>query len=261
MAGRNYIALLKRRFLYLFFPGIFLVGGIELPGCGLGSNADNRSPGEEYLADSFSPSLEEKKASMERIHKMVVQIFTNQPGFGEGRVVLFRIDRDIVQSPSSLKNVPAESRSVANDPRYFDKFVKYRHGKKPEAHVPFQQQTDELNLSHWFESDTEESWEVRKVQLVGLIKHKEPVAYESDKVSMAKGVRDLPTRTLDEFEMRGLEKLRSDEDFYFEKLDNGQVRALGPIYAGARCVACHEKPGELLGGFTYTFEIVKGKAK
>ena len=46
----------------------------------------------------------------------------------------------------------------------------------------------------------EKTWEVKSLDLVGLVKHDEPVAYVGEKLDMGK-LKDLPTRALDGFEM------------------------------------------------------------
>ena len=85
-----------------------------------------------------------------------------------------------------------------------------------------------------------EVWTVRKVQLVGLMKHPQPVVYVTDRLPNMKESKDVPTRELDAFEKTALEALRGGTDLKSDK--NGkEMRRLGPIYAGSRCVSCHEK--------------------
>jgi hypothetical protein len=65
-------------------------------------------------------------------------------------------------------------------------------------------------------------------------------------------MKDGPTRELDTFEKSALEALRGGEAISAEKRGR-ELWALGPIYAGRRCVACHDK-GQMLGAFSYRLE-------
>ena len=58
-----------------------------------------------------------------------------------------------------------------------------------------------------------------------------------------------------------LEALKSGDNLKVER-HGVEMRVMGPIYAGKQCLACHDKPGEMLGAFTYVLEreLVK-KAK
>jgi len=86
---------------------------------------------------------------------------------------------------------------------------------------------------------------------MGIAKHPEPVVFDIV-ASMPKDTK--PIRPLDAFERRGLAKLREESGKHVEKV-NGQIRMLAPIYAGAACVHCHPQPGELLGAFSYKFDL------
>ncbi len=76
-----------------------------------------------------------------------------------------------------------------------------------------------------------------------------------------KGVKDIPTRELDASRSEALEALQSGDNLKVER-HGAEMRVLGPIYAGKQCLASHDKPGEMLGAFTYALgrELVK-KAK
>jgi hypothetical protein len=102
---------------------------------------------------------------------------------------------------------------------------------------------------------TRDGLEVRKIYLVGLVKHPEPVVYLTDQVPNMKDAKDVPMRNLDAFEKAALETLRGGKNFAVEK-NGGTVRVLGPIYAGKGCVKCHDQKGQLLGAFTYQLERV-----
>jgi hypothetical protein len=68
-----------------------------------------------------------------------------------------------------------------------------------------------------------------------------------------KGINDIPTRELDAFEKQALEALQSGDNLKIHRR-GAEMRVMGPIYAGKQCQACHDKPGEMLGAFTYVLE-------
>ena len=88
------------------------------------------------------------------------------------------------------------------------------------------------------------------VNLIGLVKHAEPVVYLTGK---AKDPKEVKTREPDDFEASALDALRNGEDLKAEK-EGTKMRAVGPIYAGKRCTACHER-GLFLGAFSYRLEL------
>lgn len=96
-------------------------------------------------------------------------------------------------------------------------------------------------------------WEAKSVDLVGLIKHDEPVAYVSEKLPDMKKLSKTPIRPLDEFEVAGLDTLKKGENLYGRSRD-GVIRMLGAVRANASCLTCHDdkKEGDLLGAFSYT---------
>jgi hypothetical protein len=96
-------------------------------------------------------------------------------------------------------------------------------------------------------------WSVRRLDLVGLAMHEEPVAYVSDHLPRMDELRNAPTRRLDEFESRGLTALRGGEDLFVEERPPG-LRLLGSIRNVPMCVECHGGArGDLLGAFSYRF--------
>lgn len=109
-------------------------------------------------------------------------------------------------------------------------FLPHRFSKVPEAKV----------------------WVVQRIELVGLLKHPEPVVYLSDRLPAMAELRDAPTRPLDEFESAGLDVVRRGEDGFATR--RGDVaRFVGGIRAAKQCVECHGgERGDLLGAFSYT---------
>jgi hypothetical protein len=96
-------------------------------------------------------------------------------------------------------------------------------------------------------------WEIKSLDLVGLVMHETPVVYVSDKIPEMKDIKKKPTREMDVFESEGLEELASGKAIYMRSKDE-TIRVLGPIHAGKACLKCHgdAKEGDLLGAFSYT---------
>ena len=235
---------------------VALATGVATLGCGA---IDDTAPPPEQTTETLDatgapiPLNPNRKLALEATHKHVTQLFLNQPSFGGGRMLVeYRLDVDVVvdvvRSPSSRAKRPDE---VAYRP------IPPARGKDAPPHASFQKHAAEMAKQGWFQLEDSEAWTFKKVQLVGLVVHPEPVAYESDAVPMAKTAGDIPTRSLDGFEVRGLKRLREGDDIYVETITGKQARVMGPIFAGAKCVNCHAKTGELLGAFSYTYDIGK----
>jgi hypothetical protein len=96
-------------------------------------------------------------------------------------------------------------------------------------------------------------WEIKSLDLVGLVMHETPVVYISEKIPEMKDLKNKPTRDMDVFESEGLEELASGKPLYMRSKDE-TIRVLGPIQAAKACLKCHgdAKEGDLLGAFSYT---------
>lgn len=96
-------------------------------------------------------------------------------------------------------------------------------------------------------------WEIKSLDLVGLVMHETPTVYISEKIPQMTELSKRPTREMDVFEMEGLEELMSGKDLYIRTKDE-VVRVLGPVRAGKACMNCHTdaKEGDMLGAFSYT---------
>jgi hypothetical protein len=92
------------------------------------------------------------------------------------------------------------------------------------------------------------------IDLVGLVRHEEPVAYVSASLPSMEELREAPTRPLDPFEELGLKALRGG-DTLFVRDTTGGLRALGAIRSVRQCLSCHGgQRGDLLGAFSYTLQ-------
>lgn len=86
---------------------------------------------------------------------------------------------------------------------------------------------------------------------MSLLKHEAAVAYVSQNLPRMDELRDAPTRALDPFETRSLDRLRSEEDLVIDDTPE-RVRMVGSLRASGNCLRCHSvRRGELLGAFSY----------
>jgi hypothetical protein len=99
-----------------------------------------------------------------------------------------------------------------------------------------------------------EQWLVRKLELVSLLKHANPLVYESDELPRMDKIDKVKTRGLLDFETKALESLRKGEDLVTEATTN-TIRMVGAIRASKQCLSCHScERGALLGAFTYQLQ-------
>jgi hypothetical protein len=105
----------------------------------------------------------------------------------------------------------------------------------------------------------ERVWELVELQLVGLLMHDKPVAY--DKHLMRNESVQMPkTRELDTFEMESITNLRAGAERVMAWNDEEKcLQVLGAIRAKESCLKCHDavKTGQLLGAFTYRIRETK----
>jgi hypothetical protein len=99
-------------------------------------------------------------------------------------------------------------------------------------------------------------WEIKSLDLVGLVVHETPTVYVSEKLPNMKDLAKRPTRDMDVFEMEGLEELMAGKDLYVRG-KNDTIRVLGPVRASKACLKCHSdaKDGDMLGAFSYTLRL------
>jgi hypothetical protein len=94
-------------------------------------------------------------------------------------------------------------------------------------------------------------WQLVRLELVSLLKHKTPVVYVADYLPQMDKLKDVPTRPLSRFESTSLERIWSENDLVVEESPQ-RIRMLGSLRAGKSCQACHSvRRGELLGAFSY----------
>jgi Protein of unknown function (DUF3365) len=191
------------------------------------------------------PVTERELKYMAALHRNTVEVFVDRPGFGVRR--LSPTYADVINAPKPLESNDQGSIVEPEKPKVDAK----KPTKDKDSHFTFQETVQKF-LRGFPASETEQ-WNVRKVQLVGLTKNPKPVVYDAANVPGMKGVKDIPTRELDAFEKQALEALQSGDNLKVDRR-GAEMRVLGPIYAGKQCLTCHDKPGEMLGAFTYVLE-------
>ena len=101
-------------------------------------------------------------------------------------------------------------------------------------------------------SQTESAyWQVVRLELISLLKHENPVAYQSTFLPRMDELQSVPVRPLEDFEQQALTKLRTDEDVVIIETGD-RIQMVGSLRAAQSCLECHRvQHGELLGAFTY----------
>ncbi|HZZ81759.1 MAG TPA: hypothetical protein VFE62_24875 [Gemmataceae bacterium] len=110
-----------------------------------------------------------------------------------------------------------------------------------------------VNEANSKEMKKQNLWEIKSLDLVGLVVHESPLVYVSEKLPDMKDLKNRPTRELDVFESEGIEELMNGKQIYMRQKE-GTIRVLGPIHAAKACLKCHSdaKEGAMLGAFSYT---------
>jgi hypothetical protein len=99
-----------------------------------------------------------------------------------------------------------------------------------------------------------ERWQVRRLELVSLLKHEKPAVYISESLPRMEELKSAPTRALTAFEQKALKSLRDGDNLALEANVN-QIRMVGGVRATRACLKCHDaERGELLGAFTYVLQ-------
>ncbi len=126
----------------------------------------------------------------------------------------------------------------------------------PSGTIDFHHHSLKLNPSSPLE-ESDRLWKIQALQLVSLLKHDPPVAYENRDPTMTWPQQQRKqTRSLDDIEQASLTKLREGTQrvvAWNEKHERLQM--VGAIRAKDHCLKCHEvQLGDLLGAFTYWIE-------
>jgi hypothetical protein len=193
-------------------------------------------------------------AGLTGLHRHTVKLFIDRSGFGFSRIEPPLTD--VLGPPKSHSQSAGDHRPAVTDP------VAIRPDKDGKAaHFSFAKAVGQTG----FFPDTagKKTWVVKEVQLIGLVRHKDPVVYLSGEVdgAMKTGKKEEKTREPDKFEAKALEVIRGGGELVQAEKHGGTIRAVSGIYAGKQCAACHERPGEMLGAFSYRLALEDAPAK
>jgi hypothetical protein len=207
---------------------------------------------------------------LQDLHENSIQMFLAQPGFGvsrmnEGLDRAFEEYRDRMETPelpnsNSLEDLSAgievgpmtaarrsdtELRSLHLEwlPDFFESGRQFGYFRDRKHVIGFR--------PHEFRSRPHSEIRVKKVELVGVIVHAEPVVYRTNGLPTMSKLPKIPIRPLDGFEIKGLKAIESGNALFARQTPTG-LRMLGPIRAVNACTACHDcERGRLLGAFSY----------
>lgn len=100
-------------------------------------------------------------------------------------------------------------------------------------------------------------WRIVRLELIGLLRHEHPVAYVSEHLPRMDELQSAPTRSLNAFETRSLDRIRAGEEVCTEETED-RILMFGSLRAVRQCVECHRTSrGELLGAFSYELRRAK----
>ncbi|MDB5308078.1 MAG: hypothetical protein JWO38_2280 [Gemmataceae bacterium] len=224
---------------------------------------------------AFEPEVETasqhtgRAYALQALHGDTVQLFVDSPGFGVSRMRMVQPTETLL-TPKPREEPPVQPASPAPPGKY-----QAGTGHLPEAEVEalvglhaggvldfvnprgFGFVKDRGHVAgfqpHGFSQvpSSSKAWAVRRVELVGLLRHPDPVVYLSARLPAMDELKAAPTRPLDEFEAVGLAAVRRGEDIYAARTGAG-VRFVGAIRSVKQCVGCHGGDrGDLLGAFSY----------
>ena len=201
---------------------------------------------DEPLPEETALRLEQFEKALAKAHGVLVNEFSDAEGFGRARMPVIRKHSLELQgttlqhlwSTEQLEQDPGVDRAPLERLHLFSA-VGFSRADNDGAH----QSRDLLGVRRW---------NVVALDLVGLARHDEPVAYVSKQLPRMKELKNSPTRPLDVFEKLGLERLHAGDDL-FVRLAGTDLRMLGALRAADQCLRCHGGArGDLLGAFSYT---------
>jgi hypothetical protein len=212
-----------------------------------------------------------RTAMLRRLHEDTTREFVLSPGFGVGRMIRpspwhLKADERRDPGPIPQPGPPATSPvpTVEGGPNPYAAtdggfYQLHRNGLLDFADpVRFGYVKDRGHVAgfrpHAFGSvpGPADRWELRTLDLVGLLLHEEPVAYVSAHLPRMDELREAPNRPPDAFEAAALERLRRGEDLVVAGGPD-EMRMLGSVRSARECVGCHGgQRGDLLGAFSYT---------
>jgi len=100
----------------------------------------------------------------------------------------------------------------------------------------------------------QERWQLKRLELVSLLKHEQPGVYLSEHLPRMDQLAKAKVRALNAFEEQSLKALRDGEELKTEATTN-VIRMVGAMRATKQCLDCHAgERGQLLGAFSYELQ-------
>jgi hypothetical protein len=221
--------------------------------------------GADERPDALPAMSGRRPAALRQLHENRVAMFLSAAGFGVTRM-----------GPLILRSehfAPDDTPPVPQPEQYDPHAVSFGTGiatvLTPFERLHTDSLTDFVNPDGWgyVKSRTEvagfrphrfsqvpkpvEKWEVRRVELIGLLLHEQPAVYVSEHLPRMDELKGAKTREPDLFEAEGLKVIRRGDDL-FTRGDARDVRMIGAIRSVKQCVGCHGgEHGDLLGAFSY----------
>jgi hypothetical protein len=224
---------------------------------------------EDRHANAFDPKAGEiRAAALEELHEHQVSVFVENRAFGVMRMrptYMYQEQKTVAMPKEGWELQKSEPYWGWERKRYSD--FPWSFHRNSLAHflspIRYGYQKDRRHVAgfqaHQFSSlpglPSDElpvkRYRVLRLELVSLLTHDEPAVYVTENLPRMDKVRDVPVRSLDEFERSGLRRLWQGDDVKVS-VEGNQVRLLGSIRAGKQCLSCHDaKRGDLLGAFSY----------
>lgn len=212
------------------------------------------------------PWFRRRESSLRAVHVYQTQLFHRAAGFGAGRMFVF--------DPREEHFAPDPTPPVPQPEEYEPGLVSLGDKTPEEVQLPLDQLhtnslLDFVNPDGWgyVKSRAQVAgfrphrfsqvpapvrrWEVRRVELIGLLLHEKPVVYVSEHLPRMDELRGATTREPDSFESDGLTAIRGG-DILYHRGSGSDVRMVGAIRSVHQCVECHGgQRGDLLGAFSY----------
>lgn len=202
------------------------------------------------------PPTEMLRRALERLHNEATTRFLLSDGNGQRRMVILpekvKSEWKIPWwSPGELVEQPPVENNIDLAKIHDESRRDFNHEKTPPPpNVRFV--GDAILLKDALQKLKHKDWDIKTLDLVGLVKHEHAVVYLSEKLPQMKELKDTPTRLLDFFEIAGLEELAKGENLFIREKE-GTIRMLGALRASRECIRCHRgDEGALLGAFSYT---------
>lgn len=140
------------------------------------------------------------------------------------------------------------------DRRHVAGFVSHRFNQMPGtelSHPRVEKSISAAESSVVVRETWRRNWAIVRIELIGLLRLPEPVAYRSPHLPQLDELSSYPTRELDSFETSALTQLRTDEDVIIDETPRS-IRMIGSLRAYSDCLKCHHAArGELLGALSY----------